>query len=398
MGNHEEKIREAIAAGYNLPALSPVAMAAVDLASQEGVPATRLAGLIARDPSLAARLLKLANSAFFRTTQPAGTLTQAIVKIGFDRVRIMALSLSLRDTFPMGKKGPMDYEKFWKLSLYRALIAKALASRLRSAHPEEAFVAALLEEIGLLVFYDLFLKDRVPDPPLNLDALDRLLLWEKETFGFNHREVGKFVLSQWAFPERILACQEGGIPGNRPERAPRDPLLSICDVATLVAKVLTSEQEDLPDSLSCAALDAAISTEDLHTIVSSVFEEVEEVGAHLKIEVDHEKDIVALLEKANSALMGISQRLSACSTGEATPLPTMETLDRGPSSGADVLEAVVHEIRNPLMVVGGFVKKLAKTLGPDSEGSRYVEVILKEASRLEKVMGEMSDKLQRSKA
>lgn len=50
------------------------------------------------------------------------------------------------------------------------------------------------------------------------------------------------------------------------------------------------------------------------------------------------------------------------------------------------------------MAVGGFVRKLAKTLGPDSEGSRYMEVILKEASRLEKVMGEMSDKLTKNRA
>ncbi|MFP4037938.1 MAG: HDOD domain-containing protein, partial [Desulfobacteraceae bacterium] len=212
MPDYEEKIRSAIAAGYNLPALSPVAMEAVELASREGVPASKIAGVIERDPSLAARLLKLANSPFFRAGMPIGTLTQAVVKLGFDRVRMMALSISLRDTFPMGKKGPMDYEKFWRLSLYRALIAKALASHLKTAHPEEAFVGALLEEIGLLVFYDLFIKDRIENPPpLDLDDLENLLLWEKEAFGIDHRQVGRFVLSQWAFPDKILLCQEAGL-------------------------------------------------------------------------------------------------------------------------------------------------------------------------------------------
>jgi len=366
--------------GGELPDV-PSHFIADDLASQEGVAAPRLAKVIERDPSLAARLLKLANSAFFRTGMPVGTLTQAIVKIGFDRVRMMALSLSLRDTFPMGKKGPMDYEKFWKLSLYRALIAKALALRLRSVHPEEAFDAGLLEEIGLLVFYDLFVKERVAEPPLNLDDLERLLLWEKEVFGETHREVGRFVLSQWAFPERILICQEAGITWNRSETGPQDSLLSICDAATLIAKVLTSQQGDLPYAISRAALDAAISTEDIHTIVSSVFEEVEEIGAHLKIQVNRDRDVVAILEKANAALMRISQRVSECVGHEPRALPTMKTLEEDPSLATDVLQAVVHEIRNPLMVVGGFVKKLAQTLSSDSEGSRYVGVILKEASR-----------------
>ncbi len=393
MGYHEDKIKAAIAAGYNLPALSPVAMEAVELASQESVPAAKLARVIERDPSLATRLLKLANSAFFRTSQPVGALTQAIVRIGFERVRMMALSISLRDTFPMGKKGPMDYEKFWKISLYRALLAKALSSNFSSIHPEEAFVAALLEEIGLLVFYDLFVKDRGCDHPLDLDALDRLLLWEEETFGIDHREVGTFVLSQWAFPERILLCQKGGIRRDLSGTRPEEPLLFVCDVATLLARMITSGEEDLPSSLSRAASEAAISTEEINRTVSQVFEEVEEIGAHLRIQVDRHKDVVALLEKANSALLKISQRLSECAVQEPRALPTLKTLEGEPSSATEVLQAVVHEIRNPLMVVGGFVKKLAKTLGPDSEGNRYVGVILEEAARLEKVMEEMNKKV-----
>ncbi len=394
MDDGVDKIRVAIADGYNLPSLSPVAMEAVDLASQEGVPAARLAGVIEQDPSLAARLLKLANSSFFKTGLPVGTLTQAIVKIGFDRARMMALSISLRDTFPMGKKGPMDYEKFWRISLYRALIAKALATRLGSVHPEEAFIAALLEEIGLLVFYDLFIKDRVSDPPLDLDDLDKLLRWEKETFGIDHRETGKFVLSQWAFPEKILICQDAGTKTDRPETRPEEPLLFVCDVAILLARMMTSSKGGLASSISRAARKAGIPTEEINRIVSLVFEEVEEIGAHLKIQVDRDGDMVALLEKANAALMGISQKLAQYSAPPPATLPTVETLDQSPSSATEVLQAVMHEIRNPLMVVGGFVTRLAKTMGPDSEGSRYVGVILEETSRLEKVMGEMNKKLE----
>ncbi len=395
MDDGVDKIRGAIAAGYNLPSLSPVAMEAVELASQDGVPAARLAGVIERDPSLAARLLKLANSSFFKTGLPVGTLTQAIVKIGFDRVRMMALSISLRDTFPMGKKGPMDYEKFWRVSLYRALIAKALATRLRSVHPEEAFIAALLEEIGLLVFYDLFIKDRVADPPLDLDDLDKLLRWEKETFGIDHREAGRFVLSQWAFPEKIIISQEAGTKTGRPETRPEEPLLFVCDVATLLAGMMTSSKGDLASFLSRSARKAGISTEEINRIVSLVFEEVEEIGAHLKIQVDRDGDIVALLEKANAALMGISQKLAQYTMDQPATLPTIKTLDQSPSSASEVLQAVMHEIRNPLMVVGGFVTRLAKTMGPDSEGSRYVGVILEETSRLEKVMLEMNKKLEK---
>lgn len=65
----------------------------------------------------------------------------------------MGLLLSLRNTFPMGKVGPLDYEKFWRIfSLYRGLIGKSLAHHLKSYNPEEAFVAGLILEIGFLIF------------------------------------------------------------------------------------------------------------------------------------------------------------------------------------------------------------------------------------------------------
>ena len=56
-------------------------------------------------------------------------MAQAILLVGHTRLRVMALSLSLRDSFPFGKAHSLDYEYFWKASLYRALIAQDLYQR-----------------------------------------------------------------------------------------------------------------------------------------------------------------------------------------------------------------------------------------------------------------------------
>ena len=122
-------ILKEIESGYSLPSLSPVAMKLVELALEDSCSAEDLAALIETDPSLTVGVLKLANSVFFHATQPTTSLRNAVVKVGFQRLRIMALSLSLRDTFPMGKIGPLDYKKFWHTTLYRALISKSLAAR-----------------------------------------------------------------------------------------------------------------------------------------------------------------------------------------------------------------------------------------------------------------------------
>jgi HD-like signal output (HDOD) protein len=92
-----------IESGYSLASLSPVAMKLVEIALDETCSAEDLAALIETDHSLAVKVLRLANSAFFHTTKPTTSLKQSVVKLGFQRLRIMALSLSLRETFPWGK-------------------------------------------------------------------------------------------------------------------------------------------------------------------------------------------------------------------------------------------------------------------------------------------------------
>ena len=169
--------------GYFLPILSPVALRLVEMATGDEFSAKDLADLVEKDPSLAVRLLRLANSAIFRTSFPVTTLNQAITKIGFQHLRIMALTVSLRDTFPLGKVGPLNYEEFWRVSLYRALIAKALAEHLKTCSADEAFVSGLITEIGLLIFFDLFIKGTQEDIHLELDPLDELFSWEKERYG-----------------------------------------------------------------------------------------------------------------------------------------------------------------------------------------------------------------------
>jgi len=184
-----KKIKE----GYGLPLFSPVAIRLIELASSETSSVDDLADLMEKDPSLAVRTLGLANAAFFRNAEPITTIKNAAMKIGFNQIRIMALTISLRNTFPMGKAGPMDYEEFWRASLYRAIIAKGLARALGNCNTEEAFVAGLTLEIGLLIVFDLFIKgknDYMPEPY----PLETLLLWEKEQFGVDHREIGELAL------------------------------------------------------------------------------------------------------------------------------------------------------------------------------------------------------------
>ncbi len=386
-----EKISELlhrIESGYSLPSLSPVALKLVELASDEECSVDDLVRLIDKDPSLVVRLLKLANSAFFGSTHHITTLNQAVIKIGFHRLRVMALSISLRDTFPMGKVGPIDYEKFWRSSLYRALIAKSLAEYIKNTRPEEAFIAGLILEIGLLIFFDLFIKDKGIQIVLEPEPLEDLLEWERDTYGLDHRQVGEAALRHWNFPEEIAICQRLYLHLAEADGVP--PIAKLCELARSLSCILFLETMEFGSMYKEAEKILGIDQVIVNDILIDTFRQVEEIAQNLNMELDKEKDLISIMERANSALVKISEKITTVKDPSLEkPLPSFESLFQGSENVDTTLQAVAHEIRNPLLAVGGFAKKLSDSIDPSSEGGKYAQIILEEAARLEKVLSHM---------
>jgi len=375
--------------GRGLPVLSPVAIQLVELASDDRSSARDLVNLIEKDPSLVSRLLKLANNVFYHTAVPISTPTQAVVRVGFDRLRVMALSISLRDTFPLGKVGPLDYEKFWRTSLYRAFLCKSLASSLECAHPEEAFVAGLLMEIGILLFFEMFIKDKDEEAPLDLKPLKDLLAWEQKNFGVDHRQMGRAALAYWRFPASIIECQ--GDPSSGAQEGTPSGLCKICELAASWAQILIAGSSGFHVIFEQAEQELDLGQEVVNEILMQAFTQVDEAAAQFQLESKKEKDLLLLMEMANKTLSRISERIpetSFCPAGEY--LPSLASVPRKDRAIQYTLQAVVHEIRNPLTAVGGFARKLAEALDPVSEGGKYAHFIVSEAERLEKILAEVT--------
>lgn len=374
--------------GYALPALSPVALELVKLATDDTSSAKDLAGLIEKDPSLAVRLLKLANSAFFWTSSPISSIQQAVVKIGLERLRIMALSISLTDTLPLGKIGPIDFEEFWRISLYRGLIAKSLADRSKTHNAGEAFVAGFITEIGLLIFFDIFIRGKDQKASLKLEPLENLIRWEKDNYGVDHRQIGEAALSYWKFPEPIILCQKAY--KNPPDDPDLHPLARLYEQARVLARIVAPTSEAFHIPFEEAEKSFGLDRNVINDILMFTFEHVQGIANDLNLEMSKEKDLIEIVENANRALSRVSEKLFN-SEGISRPdiLPTFSSLDGGKNATAQTLQAVVHEIRNPLLVVGGLARKLATSLDPNSTGSKYIRILLEEASRLEKALSEM---------
>ena len=385
-------ILEKLKSGYALPSLSTIAVKLIELASDDTSSMEGLADLIGKDPSLTVRVLNLANSAFFKSLFPASTLKQAVMRIGFHHLRILALSLSLKDTFPMGKVGGMDYEQYWRVSLYRGLLAKSLAHISKRCEPEEAFIGGLTLEIGFLIYFDMFLKKGEHDIDLGIYPLESLLSAEKQKHNLNHREIGEIALRYWKFPESIIACQR--YYGEDREKTDWLELCRTCRIAGKLSALICYKKTDFHEIFQAIASSFGLDNETVFEAVVVTLNEVDEIARALQVNVEHEKDLLGLLEKANRTLSNLSeQMISQRYAGATDDLPSFDSLrareDRNEEM-AHTLQAVAHEIRNPLTVVGGFARRLAKTIDPSSDGWKYVEVILEEAKRLERALDEAS--------
>ena len=166
-------LRAQIAAqAVELPMLPRTAGEVITLASAEECDARALAGLIQHDPSLAAEVLRTANSPAFRSSNQIISLQQAIARMGVERVRDIALAIALKaDLFKTSK-----YEKVlhasWRHAVGTAAWAREIARQCR-VNAELSYLGGLLHDIGVPVV--LRLIERQPDIALSPEELTRLL-------------------------------------------------------------------------------------------------------------------------------------------------------------------------------------------------------------------------------
>lgn len=382
-----KKILQHLQSGYSLPPLSAVALKLLELASDENSTNDQLVGLIEKDPSLIVRVLTLANSAFRSDDTPVTTLSRAVMKLGAEQVRLMALSISLRGAFPFGKVEQFDYELFWRVSLYRGLIAKAMAQRSRAANPEEAFLCALTMDIGMPILFNLLIKGQPGQFDLHFEPLEEVLEKENNCFGIDHRLIGAAALAHWRLPEHIIDCQRPC--GCEGPGAGTSPLRTLCRLARLFSRILLQMPVAFRPFYADAKRLLGLDHEEVHDILLATFTEVEEAAKSLRVEIDKEKDLLTIMERANEALANISSKISRTCDYRRT-LPSFDSINQAEKTVSETLQAVAHEVRNPLTAVGGFARRLAASLDPCSQAGKYAQVILEEAQRLEKALSGMT--------
>src|SRR4051812_32279627 len=143
-----------------LPSLPAIAMEVLSLAQSDEVDIAEIARIISKDPALSSKILRTVNSSFYGRSQSVSQVSQALVILGLQSVKTLVLGFSLVNTLQQGGKGNKGFKHidYWRRSIYAATAGKTLAARAQMVQAEECFLAALLQDIGMLVL-DQVLKD-----------------------------------------------------------------------------------------------------------------------------------------------------------------------------------------------------------------------------------------------
>ncbi|MEN8259793.1 MAG: GGDEF domain-containing protein [Pseudomonadota bacterium] len=291
----------------NLPTPPGVAIRIMDLAQDPTVNIEGVASVISNDPALAAKILRITNSPLYAQRRKPENLRQAVILLGLNGTLTLALSFSLATALKKQNGEGMDYELYWKRSLAAATCCRKLATALKLGDAEEFFLAALLQDIGMLAL------DRVFPDLYKTEGLDQshhkcLLNMEREILGTDHAAVGGWLLQQWGLPERLqLAVKGSHDPGVIADGGDKD-LLSFVRCISLSGPTIDmarsdAGQADFQAVAKLAVERLGVESQTFKSIIETLDEDLREAGELFEIDLGDYNLAESLLDQAKETLL-----------------------------------------------------------------------------------------------
>lgn len=187
----------------DLPALPDVVAKLNRMIRDPNTSANDINEVISRDVALSAKMLKLVNSPFYGFPRRITTITYAVVILGFNAVRNLALSAFVFDAFRKGDP-TFDPTAFWQHSVGTAAAAQILAKKAGFTQVEDAFMGGLLHDVGKILMAQ-FLKPDFLKVIRETQAKDALFYdLEKAMLDYDHAEIGGLLMERWNLPPHLV--------------------------------------------------------------------------------------------------------------------------------------------------------------------------------------------------
>jgi len=202
----KQVVESAVKEISHIATLPEVTVKIIELVEDPNSTAQDLHKIISNDPALCSRILKVVNSAFYGLPGQIGSINRAIVLLGLNAVKNIAIAASLSKLYRGGQLAPeFSAKDLWVHSISTAAAAKLVADAMKLGLPDEAFLGGLIHDIGIIV-------EMQHDRQKLIDVVGRLgvkggvpaedmLEIEEQVFGATHQEFGRALCERWKFPK-----------------------------------------------------------------------------------------------------------------------------------------------------------------------------------------------------
>lgn len=290
-----------------LPSPPKVCEQIIALARQPEVELTDLAQVIGRDPGLAARVLRIANSSFYARRRHVDNLRGALMVLGINAAISVALGFSLvRGMTQSGAKADR-FTRFWSRSLLSAYAAEELGRRVAVGVAEKAFLGALVQDIGILAMDQALGEEyRQACHWEEMGNHDRVVAAERATFGVDHAEVGVWLVERWNLPDSLRAAIAHS-HRNEPVE-PDQPSAAVFNTVALSGYVadiwFASDRQAAVNLVGRKAQDwLGLSCDSLGTVLEAVSARIPEAAQLYDMPIVDDANRAAILEEASELLL-----------------------------------------------------------------------------------------------
>jgi putative nucleotidyltransferase with HDIG domain len=211
---------------HTLPSLSTAVMDLLSSLNQDDIDNDVLANKLGKDPAIAARTLKLANSSFYGTAFKSRTLREAVSVLGSRTVRRLATSAAMYDAFPSDVRCGFEIKSLWQHAIAVALCAGELARGVK-VNQDMAYVAGLLHDVGRLVLATQRPGDYTAAMAYRTEHDCSVSQAESHQFGTDHASVGEALIEHWHLPQEL----QDAIANHHKAQKTEDQLLPLIVMA-----------------------------------------------------------------------------------------------------------------------------------------------------------------------
>lgn len=302
-----EALLEKIIQCPRLPSLPTIAIEVIDLCRRPDINIKQIADTISNDPALSTKILRTVNSSYYGLSGSIGTISHALVILGLNTVKTLALGFSLVSSFKDAFGEEYDPMLFWRRSLYAAVGARSTCQRVGILEHEEAFLAGLLQDVGVMAAIQSMGREYIE--LLNKIGEDhrKLCAAERELFDLDHPVIGATLATQWKLPPLLVEPIRNH---ECPDAAPEDlrPMVRAVCLGGKIADVLICQEtaQNLEELRELSMQWFKISPEGLQELLETVSKATREMGKLFNISPGRVREVGQILAEANETLLQLS--------------------------------------------------------------------------------------------